>query len=399
MTTHRDDGPPRSIDRRRFLGASAAGTAALPFIGVPSTQVVAHPPTRPSQLVEVMLEINEVRYRIGLDVRTTLLDALREHVGRTGTKKGCDHGQCGACTVHVEGRRVLSCLTLAIAVQARPVTTIEGIARPDGTLHPMQQAFIDQDAFQCGYCTSGQIMSAIGCVNEGHAGSDDSIREYMSGNLCRCATYPNILAAIRQANRNGRLTMRPFTYTRARTAVQAAAELRAGDHTSEYIAGGTTLLDLMKLDVMRPECVIDIVGLAGNYGAISLDPRDLRLGALVKMATAAAHPDIVRLYPVLAQSLYLAASAQVRNMATLGGNVLQRTRCPYFRDTRWGACNKRAPDSGCAARASVNRMHAILGNSESCIATYSGDFAQALLALDAHVDLIGRDGARTIAFR
>jgi xanthine dehydrogenase YagT iron-sulfur-binding subunit len=145
------------------------------------------------------LRINGRDYRAPLDVRTSLLDALREHFALTGTKKGCDHGQCGACTVLIEGRRVLSCLTLAAAAEGRQVTTIEGLAQPDGALHPMQQAFIDHDAFQCGYCTPGQIMSAVACVKEGHANSDAEIREYMSGNLCRCAAYPNIVDAIKQA--------------------------------------------------------------------------------------------------------------------------------------------------------------------------------------------------------
>jgi xanthine dehydrogenase YagT iron-sulfur-binding subunit len=128
-----------------------------------------------------------------------LLDALREHVGLTGTKKGCDHGQCGACTVLIDNRRVLSCLKFAMMAEGRDITTIEGLAKPDGTLHPMQQAFIDHDAFQCGYCTPGQILSAIACVHEGHAESDAKIREYMSGNLCRCGAYPNIVDAIKQA--------------------------------------------------------------------------------------------------------------------------------------------------------------------------------------------------------
>jgi xanthine dehydrogenase YagT iron-sulfur-binding subunit len=149
--------------------------------------------------VPIELTINGKARQLALDPRTTLLDALREHLGLTGSKKGCDHGQCGACTVLVGGTRVLSCLTLAAAVRG-PVTTIEGLAGGDGKLHPMQQAFIDHDAFQCGYCTPGQIMSAVGCVSEGHAASDDQIREQMSGNLCRCAAYPHIVAAIKQAS-------------------------------------------------------------------------------------------------------------------------------------------------------------------------------------------------------
>ena len=144
------------------------------------------------------LTINGRDHELSFDVRTSLLDLLREYLQLTGTKKGCDHGQCGACTVLLDGRRVLSCLTLAVAVHNRSVTTIEGLSA-NGTLHPMQQAFIDNDAFQCGYCTPGQIVSAVACVNEGHAESDADIREYMSGNLCRCAAYPNIVAAVKQA--------------------------------------------------------------------------------------------------------------------------------------------------------------------------------------------------------
>jgi xanthine dehydrogenase YagT iron-sulfur-binding subunit len=145
-----------------------------------------------------MLRVNGETRSLDIDGRTTVLDALREHLGLTGSKKGCDHGQCGACTVLIDGRRVLSCLTLALVAEGQEITTIEGLAQ-DGKLHPMQRAFIDQDAFQCGYCTPGQIMSAIACVNEGHAGNDDDIREYMSGNICRCAAYPNIVAAVKQA--------------------------------------------------------------------------------------------------------------------------------------------------------------------------------------------------------
>lgn len=141
-----------------------------------------------------------------LDPRESLLDVLREQLALTGTKKGCDQGHCGACTVHVDGRRVLSCLTPAVQVAGQAVTTIEGVAGEDSGLHPLQQAFIDHDALQCGYCTPGQIMSGIACIAEGHCGSDDEIREYMSGNICRCAAYVGIVAAVRQtadAVRNG----------------------------------------------------------------------------------------------------------------------------------------------------------------------------------------------------
>jgi xanthine dehydrogenase YagT iron-sulfur-binding subunit len=148
--------------------------------------------------MDMTLKINGRDRHVSLDPRTTLLDALRDHLGLTGSKKGCDQGQCGACTVHVDGRRVLACLTLAASVQGRPVTTIEGLSQGEA-LHPMQAAFIKHDAFQCGYCTPGQIMSAVACVHEGHAANDDAIREYMSGNLCRCAAYPKIVAAIREA--------------------------------------------------------------------------------------------------------------------------------------------------------------------------------------------------------
>jgi xanthine dehydrogenase YagT iron-sulfur-binding subunit len=145
------------------------------------------------------LTINGTGQDLELDSRTTLLDALREHARLTGTKKGCDQGQCGACTVHIDGERVLSCLTLAAQAEGRAITTIEGLAEADGALHAVQAAFIEQDAFQCGYCTPGQIMSAVACIREGHAGSDDEIREYMSGNLCRCGAYPHIVAAVRTA--------------------------------------------------------------------------------------------------------------------------------------------------------------------------------------------------------
>jgi xanthine dehydrogenase YagT iron-sulfur-binding subunit len=151
-----------------------------------------------SDKIAVGMTVNGVERRLNIAPWTTLLDALRDHLDLTGTKKGCDHGQCGACTVLVDGRRVNSCLTLAVMKDGAQVTTIEGLAR-DGALHALQQAFIDHDAFQCGYCTPGQICSAAGLIAEGRARTPDEIRELMSGNICRCGAYPNILAAIQQA--------------------------------------------------------------------------------------------------------------------------------------------------------------------------------------------------------
>jgi xanthine dehydrogenase YagT iron-sulfur-binding subunit len=147
--------------------------------------------------VPMTLTVNGKTRVVELEPRVSLLDALREHLGLTGSKKGCDQGTCGACTVWVDGRRVLACLTLAVTCEGREVTTIEGLADGD-ELHPMQRAFIEHDAFQCGYCTSGQIMSAIKVIEEGNASTDEDIAEFMSGNICRCAAYPNIRAAIRQ---------------------------------------------------------------------------------------------------------------------------------------------------------------------------------------------------------
>ena len=188
------------FSRRNFLTSTMASTMTLSLLDRPSAGATPpQPRVQPRQPVPLDLRINGQERRLALDVRTSLLDALREHVGLTGTKKGCDHGQCGACTVLMNGKRILSCLTFAVMAQGRNITTIEGLAGADGSLHPMQQAFIDHDAFQCGYCTPGQIMSAVACVNEGHAGSDAEIREYMSGNLCRCACYPNIVDAINDA--------------------------------------------------------------------------------------------------------------------------------------------------------------------------------------------------------
>jgi xanthine dehydrogenase YagS FAD-binding subunit len=190
--------------------------------------------------------------------------------------------------------------------------------------------------------------------------------------------------------------MQPFRYVRVDGPEQA---VESASVSAQYLAGGTTLLDLMKLGVMRPDTIVEINSLQRTaMGRIDVTPQGLRLGALVRMADAAEHDVIKRDYPVLAQSLSLAASQQLRNMATLGGNVLQRTRCSYFRDAAITSCNKRQPGSGCAAIGGNNRLHAVLGTSDQCIATYPGDFAQALMVLDASVSTFGRAGKRVFRF-
>jgi xanthine dehydrogenase YagT iron-sulfur-binding subunit len=182
------------LNRRTFVGASVTAGGVVVAGSLVSGCAPESPPAQGETSV-VRLRINGEDKELAVDNRTSLLDMLRERVGLTGTKKGCDHGACGACTILLDGRRVNSCLTLAVMHDGADVRTIEGVSE-HGRLHPLQQAFIDTDAFQCGYCTSGQIMSGLGCIEEGHTGSDEEIREWMSGNICRCGAYTNIVAAI-----------------------------------------------------------------------------------------------------------------------------------------------------------------------------------------------------------
>lgn len=180
--------------RREVLETAAVLSGTSLVSGARAAESALGRETEPVEST-VRLSINSESHSLMLDHRATLLDVLREQLGLTGTKKGCDRGECGACTVHIDGRRALSCLTLAVAAQGREITTIEGLAKSGG-LHPVQAAFMEHDAFQCGFCTSGQIMSAVACIAEGHARSETEVAEYMSGNLCRCAAYPQIRAAV-----------------------------------------------------------------------------------------------------------------------------------------------------------------------------------------------------------
>jgi xanthine dehydrogenase YagT iron-sulfur-binding subunit len=202
-----DNQHPKPLDesRRTFLKQSSLLTAlavAPPLLGKAAESQLDEKAAAFFEQLPLSVEVNGITHKLSIEPRVTLLDLLREQLGFPGTKKGCDHGQCGACTVHVDGKRVLSCLTLAMKTDGKKVTTIEGLAKGE-QLHPMQQAFITHDGFQCGYCTPGQIMSGIACIREGHAGTDDEIREYMSGNICRCGAYPNIVKAIADVKKGG----------------------------------------------------------------------------------------------------------------------------------------------------------------------------------------------------
>lgn len=191
--------------RRNFLKQTSAITALAlaPSVVVKAAEKNADEKAAAFfEQKDLNIEVNGKAHNLSVEPRATLLDVLREQLHLTGSKKGCDFGQCGACTVHVDGRRVLSCLSLAVMQNGKKVTTIEGLQKGE-QLHPMQEAFIKHDGFQCGYCTPGQIMSAVACINEGHAGTDNEIREFMSGNICRCGAYPNIVDAIKEVAKKG----------------------------------------------------------------------------------------------------------------------------------------------------------------------------------------------------
>ena len=346
------------------------------------------------------LTVNGVRRTIRLDdPRVTLLDLLREHLDLTGTKKGCDRGQCGACTVIVDGRRINSCLALAVSHDGAEILTIEGVAQGD-RLHPVQEAFIAHDGLQCGFCTPGQIMSAIGLIQEGggrrRSGAHSRRHERKSLPLWRLpGNYRGGPRGAKGAGcrkpKEGR--MNTFDYVRPASVQEAIAA--ASEPGAAYLAAGTNLLDLMKGGITRPRRLVDISHLPDLDRIDDLADGGVRIGALVRNAELAHDRDFARRFPAVAEALLSGASAQLRNAATVGGNLLQRTRCAYFYDVA-SACNKRDPGSGCDARGGENRLHAILGWSDSCIATHPSDFCVPLVALDAVVEIEGKAGRREI---
>lgn len=196
-TSNKNEGRRDFLKKSTALAALAIASPAIVKAGENDERIAAL-----FEKIPLNLEVNGIAHSLSVEPRVTLLDLLREQLHLTGTKKGCDHGQCGACTVHVDGKRINSCLTLAVMNEGKKITTIEGIADGD-KLHPMQDAFIKHDGFQCGYCTPGQIMSGIACINEGHANSREEIQEFMSGNICRCGAYPNIVDAITEVKKGG----------------------------------------------------------------------------------------------------------------------------------------------------------------------------------------------------
>ena len=205
MNAEPEQGSPHDDSRRTFLKQSSLLTVLALVPGPVVSAATAKLDERVADAIEqvpLSLKVNGVKRKLSVEPRTTLLDLLREQLHLTGTKKGCDYGQCGACTVHINGQRVNSCLSFAVMHDGQEITTIEGLADGD-KLHPMQEAFVKHDGFQCGYCTPGKIMSAVACVREGHADSEEEIREYMSGNICRCGAYSNIVAAIREVKQGG----------------------------------------------------------------------------------------------------------------------------------------------------------------------------------------------------
>ena len=408
----KDDPPPgrSKSTRRAFLRQTGTTAAAAVFVGTGATRQapaeVAPGAEGPSieGAVPITLRINGKDRNLRVDPRTTLLDCIRETVALTGTKKGCDHGQCGACTVHVNGRRVNSCLSLALMHDGEEITTIEGLGTPDA-LHPdaggvrrvrrVSVRLLHVGPDHVGRRVAQGTVRSRRCGREGtderqhlplrrlpqHRGGDPaSSQERLSSGSDPCTP----------SNSSGpRIPPPRSRRPRKSKTAQQGADVR-------FIAGGTTLLDLMKLNVETPARLLDINRLPLDKIEATPDG-GLKIGATVRNSDLAHDPTVQRDYAVLSQALLAGASAQLRNMATTAGNLLQRTRCVYFRDTAM-PCNKREPGTGCPAITGSNRTLAILGTSEHCIATNPSDMCVAMAALEATIHVQGPKGSRAIPF-
>jgi xanthine dehydrogenase YagS FAD-binding subunit len=374
--------------RRRFLVRAAASTAVIAGLQgarlFPAAQAASVTLTaRGPQPVTMTLNVNGQAHTLALEPRVTLLDALRERLELTGTKKGCDQGTCGACTVLVDGKRVNACFTLAIMTQGRSITTIEGLAR--GGVSRARRLPVRLLHARPNHVGGGAGKRKAADRQRGRTRVDErqhlplrGVSEYRCSRAIRC----------------GRPGVNPFRYAQATDAASAVTTLQ-GDGGMRYIAGGTNILDLMKDDVERPTLLLDITHLP--LRSIESSPRGVRLGALATMADVADAPAVKNGFPVVSAALLAGASPQLRNMATIGGNIMQRTRCAYFRDVSQ-ACNKRVPGRGCAAIGGQNRNHGVIGTSDYCICTHPSDLAVALMVVDAVVHARGAGGSRAIPF-
>src|SRR5918999_1638604 len=311
------------------------------------------------------MKVNGSAEFLNVEPWVSLLDALRERLELTGSKKGCDQGACGACTVLADGVRINACLALAVQYDGREITTIEGVA------HPLQEAFVRRDR--------------VARAQRGRGQGADEREPVPLWRLQRDRGRDHGRDRERRA-------MRPFAYIKP---VDVEAAVLAGTEPgAKFLGGRTNLVDLIREGIERPDTVVDVTGLPFDTVA-ELPGGGLRIGALVRNSVLAADRRVRARYPVLSQALLSGASGQLRNMATVGGNLLQRTRCPYFYDEA-AACNKRDPGSGCDALDGFNRGCAILGVSERCIAAHPSDMCVALAALDAVVEVRGTDRTRRV---
>ena len=342
-------------------------------------------------MASVQLTVNGQMRQLEINLRQSLLDVLRENLDLTGTKKGCDQGQCGACTVLVDGRRVVSCLTLAVMKDGASITTIEGLAQ--GWNPPSAAAGVHRSrCVPVRLLHTGPDLLGRGPHRrrQGQDRSRNSRADERQHLPVRC-----VHQHCRGNPAGDGAVMISFEYSRSSNVADAVRQMAASP-AAKFVAGGTNLVDLMKMDVERPAKLIDI-------SRLPLDKVEetagggLRIGALVRNSDLAYHPLVEQRFPVLSSAVLAGASQQLRNMASTGGNLLQRTRCPYFYDIAT-PCNKREPGSGCSAIDGLNRMNAILGTSDACIAVHPSDMCVALAVLEAKVHVTGPRGERVIAF-